>query len=650
MGVQACLEIAPCPEPRRRALERALGVSETLAQVLVRRGLEEPEQARAFLEADEWHPPAAFVGIEEALAAILARVRAGGRITVHGDYDVNGICSTAVLVRVLRALGAEVDWYLPDRASDGYGLNATTVRRLAARGTRLLITADCGITAVEEVALARGLGMEVVVSDHHAPRADGVLPRAPIVHPAVCGYPCTELCATAVAHKMALGLWEAAGRSLAPVRAAGAGLVARPPAEAAGLVARPPAGLAYRPQDDLDLVGLATVADVVALRGENRALVRAGLRALARTAKPGLRALLAVARANPAQLDERTVAFALAPRLNAVGRMRRADAGLELILTEDPARAREVAAELDRANHDRRDTETRILFDAERQVVAAGERAGYVLAGEGWHPGVIGIVASRLAERHHRPFVLVALQGETGRGSGRAIAGFDLLAALNECGGHLARHGGHRAAAGLELERGRLEEFEAAFAAHAERVLGAAQLVRRERVDAIVRGEQLGMELAEELRVLAPFGAANPGVSLLVRGARFAERRAMGEGRHVRFTVLADGVRAPGVAFGAGTTLPVRDGVPADATFALEVNEWRGVSEPRLVLRHAQPVVGGGQARVGGPSDPLPSVNEPLDHGQAAREEATLSSCPTSAPAPSTLFPLPPAIAASARG
>ncbi len=635
MGVQACLEIAPCPEPRRRALERALGVSETLAQVLVRRGLEEPEAARAFLEADEWHPPAAFVGIEEALAAILAQVRARGRITVHGDYDVDGICSTAVVVRVLRALGAEVDWYLPDRASDGYGLNATTVRRLAARGTRLLITTDCGITAVEEVALARGLGMEVVVSDHHAPRADGVLPRAPIVHPAVCGYPCAELCATAVAHKLALGLWEAAGRngdsrhrrvspgfgrSRAPVRAAGAGLVARPPAE--GLVARPPAGLAYRPQDDLDLVALATVADVVALRGENRALVRAGLRALARTAKPGLRALLAVARANPAQLDERTIAFALAPRLNAVGRMRRADAGLELILTEDPARAQEVAAELDRANHERRDTETRILFDAERQVAAAGERAGYVLAGEGWHPGVIGIVASRLAERHHRPFVLVALQGETGRGSGRSIAGFDLLAALNECGGHLARHGGHRAAAGLELERGRLEEFEAAFAAHAERMLGAEQLVRRERVDAIVRGEQLGMELAEELRALAPFGAANPGVSLLVRGARFAERRGMGEGRHVRFTVLADGVRAPAVAFGAGTTLPVRDGVPADATFALEVNEWRGVSEPRLVLRHAQPVVA----------------------------EATLNPCPTSAPAPSTLFPLPPAIAASARG
>ncbi len=558
-------EITPCPQPEVQELERQLGVSGAVAQVLVRRGLADPERARAFLAADEEHPPAAFEGIDEALTTILAQVRAGVRITVHGDYDVDGICSTAVLVRVLRALGADVDWYLPDRASDGYGLNASTIRRLAVRGTRLLITADCGITAVEEVDLARALGIEVVVSDHHSPRADGALPRAPIVHPAVCGYPCPDLCATAVAYKLALGLWAAAGRSMLP---GGENL--------------------YRPHEDLDLVALATIADVVALLGENRALVRHGLRALAATAKPGLRALLAVARASGGPLDERTVAFALAPRLNAVGRMHRADAGLELILTEDPARAQEIAAELDRANHERKHTETRILFDAERQVAALGERAAYVLAGEDWHPGVIGIVASRLAERHHRPFVLVALDGATGRGSGRSIAGFDLLEGLNGCAGHLLRHGGHRAAAGLEIERERLEEFAAAFAAHAEGVLSAEQLVRSERVDAVVQGGELGMALAEELRVLAPFGCANPAVSLLVQRARFAERRPMGEGRHVRFSVLADGARARAVAFGAGTSLPVRDGVPADATFTLEVNEWRGVSEPRLVLRHAR--------------------------------------------------------------
>ncbi len=574
-------EMAPCPQAQVRELARELAVSEALAQVLVRRGFAAPEHARAFLAAEEEHPPAAFAGIETAIATIHAHVRAGARITVHGDYDVDGICSTAVLVRALRAAGADVDWYLPDRASDGYGLNARTVARLAARGTRLLITADCGITAVEEVRLAQAQGMEVVISDHHAPRADGALPQTPIVHPAVCGYPCPDLCATAVAYKLAQALCE---------------------------------GMGYDPREDLDLVALASIADVVPLLGENRALVRRGLRALAGTAKPGLRALLAVARvSDPAQVDERTVAFALAPRLNAAGRMYRADAGLELVLTEDPTRAQTIAAELDRANHERRHVEQRILFDAERQVAAAGERAGYVLTGEGWHPGVIGIVASRLAERHHRPFVLVALEGEGGRGSGRSIAGFDLLGALDSCAGHLVRHGGHRAAAGLEIERGRLEEFGAAFAAHAERVLSAEALVVSERVDSVVAGGELGMELAEELRALAPFGCANPAVSLLVRGARFAERRPMGEGRHVRFTVLADGARARGVAFGGGTSLPVGDGKPADATFALEVNEWRGVSEPRLVLRHAQPSQVQGEA-----SDPADTQLGEL--GRAARQ------------------------------
>jgi single-stranded-DNA-specific exonuclease len=602
-------EIAPCPESRVRALRQELGCSEAVAQVLVRRGLADPECARAFLAADEEHPPAAFAGIERALATILAHVRVGTRITVHGDYDVDGICSTAVLVRALRALRADVDWYLPDRASDGYGLNPKTVERLAARGTHLLVTADCGITAVEEVRLAQALGMEVVVSDHHAPRADGALPQAPIVHPAVCGYPCPDLCATAVAHKLALALWEDAGAS----RGAAAH------GEDDGHHDSPTAR--YDPREDLDLVALASIADVVPLLGENRALVRRGLRALAGTAKPGLRALLAVARAGAGEVNERTVGFALAPRLNAAGRMHRADAGLELILTEDPARAQQIAAELDRANHERRHVETRIVFDAERQVAEIGERAGYVLAGEGWHQGVIGIVASRLAERHHRPFVLVALDGETGRGSGRGIAGFDLLGALDACAGDLLRHGGHRAAAGLEIERGSVDRFGEAFAAHAERVLGADALVRTERVDAVVRGGELGMELAEELQALAPFGCANPAVALLVRDARFAERKAMGEGRHVRFTVLADGARARAVAFGSGASLPVRDGAPADATFALEVNEWRGVSEPRLVLRHAQP----------------------------APEGATLKPCPTPAQAQSTLFPLPAAIAASAR-
>ena len=204
-------------------LERELGVSGPLAQVLVRRGLAEPARARAFLAADEEHPPTAFAGIEQAIEPILETRASGERITIHGDYDVDGVCSTAVLVRALRRLGADVDWYLPDRASDGYGLSVDTVERLAARGTRLLVTVDCAITAVDEVAAARALGMEVVVTDHHAPRADGVLPEAPIVHPAVCGYPCAELCATAVAYKLAQGSASADAQPAGGPRSGGAG-------------------------------------------------------------------------------------------------------------------------------------------------------------------------------------------------------------------------------------------------------------------------------------------------------------------------------------------------------------------------------------------------------------------------------------------
>jgi single-stranded-DNA-specific exonuclease len=588
-------EISDCPPCNVERLEHELRVSGALAQILVRRGLAEPALARAFLAAEEEYPPTAFAGIERAIEPILRHVANGERITVHGDYDVDGICSTAVLVRSLRRLGANVDWYLPDRAVDGYGLNPLIVKRLAVRGTRLLVTVDCAITAVEEVAQARALGMEVVVTDHHAPRSDGLLPDAPIVHPAVCSYPCVDLCATAVAFKLAQALEHAAAAAAArPADARGSKGAGGAGTGGTGRDGETLAGRALA--EDLDLVALATIADVVSLTGENRTLVRRGLRALAGTAKPGLRALMSVARVDPGKLTERSVAFALAPRLNAAGRLYRADAGLELVLTEDPLRAAQVAEELSRANHERRQVETRIRYEAEAQIAALGPahpahpRAAYVLAGEDWHAGVIGIVASRLAERHRRPVVLIALDGETGKGSGRSIDAFDLLGGLTACGGHLRRFGGHRAAAGLELERGRVEEFAAAFCAHTEEVLSSADTAPLECVDAVVGCGELDMALAEELLALAPFGRGNPAVSLLVEDATFRDLRPMGEGKHLRFTVQSGdtGARARGVAFGTGSRLPVVEGEPAEATFTLEVNEYNGVTEPRLVLRQVR--------------------------------------------------------------
>jgi single-stranded-DNA-specific exonuclease len=560
------LEIAPLALESIERLERELGVSRVLAQVLARRDLGDPAAARAFLAAEDRHEPSAFRGIAAAVELVAGHIARGSAITVHGDYDCDGVCSTAILISALRELGADVDWHLPDRQGEGYGLAAATVERLIARGTRLLITVDCAITAVDEVAQARAGGLDVLVTDHHAARSDGRLPDAPYVHPALCGYPCPDLCATAVAAKLAAALREHAGLD------------------------------GGERDSDLELVALATVADVVALRDENRRLVRAGLRALAATTRPGLRALMSVARVDPLRLDERSLAFRLAPRINAAGRLYRADTALELLLTDDRDRALELAQELDHANAERRHVETRIRFEAEAQIDAHLPAAAYVLAAPGWHPGVIGIVAARIAERHHRPVVLIALppEGEAGlgSGSGRSIPGFDLLGGLDAAAAQLERHGGHRAAAGLAIAPARVDAFREAFVAHAQEVLTLEDLVASERVDAIASGEELGLGLAEELRLLAPFGAANPAVSLLLPAVSFTDAVGFGgeqRSDHARFTVNSGGARARAVRFGAGARLPFEAGVPLDATFALERDEWRGVVEPRLLLRSAQP-------------------------------------------------------------
>jgi len=546
-----------------RALARDLGVSNTLATILVRRGLGEPAAARSFLDASEEHDHSRFTGIDAAVESILGHAAAGSRIAVHGDYDVDGVCSTAVLVRTLRRLGAEVRPRIPSRMDDGYGLSRATVEDLHARGTRLLITADCGIGAVEEVEHARSLGMDMVVTDHHRP--GDVLPDCPVVHPGVCGYP-ADLCATGVTFKLSQALFAAAGRD---------------PAEL---------------DDELDVVALATVADLVPLVGENRTLVRRGLRALPGTQRPGMRALMRVARVDPQSVDERTLGFALAPRINAAGRLYHADAGLELLMTEDSERALEIARELDAINTERQSVETATVFEAERLMTDTPHWRGdpaLVLASEGWHPGVIGIVAARIVERYHRPCVLIALDSEgAGRGSGRSISPFDLHAGLGACAEHLVRFGGHRMAAGLEIAAARVDPFRRAFVEHATSVLEPADLVPVEHVDAVAAGAALGMDLAEELEQLRPFGMGNPGVNLLVPAARLSDVRPMGEGRHARFTVSTGGGRTRAVAFGVGGAVASaakvpEDGEPArhDVVARLEVNRWEGSVEPRLVVR-----------------------------------------------------------------
>jgi single-stranded-DNA-specific exonuclease len=543
-----------------RAVADGLALSEPVAVTLVRRGYRTPELARAFLEADESHPPADFAGMEAIVERIGAAIEAGQRITVHGDFDVDGVCATALTVSTLRGLGADCDWLIPDRIADGYGISAANVEKLAERGTALILSVDCGVTAVEEVRLARDLGLEVIITDHH--QAGEELPDCLILHPELSGYPFASLCGTAVAWKLASALREAGGG----------------PDE----------------ERDVDLVALATVADVVPLVGENRALVKRGLAEIRRARRPGLRALMAAAKCEPTRLDESDLGFRLAPRINAAGRLYRADAGVELLLTEDEGRAEEIATELSRANSERRATEREVDTAAEACLRELPEQLqvahGLVLAGQDWHPGVVGIVASRLVERHRRPVVVISLDGEGGgRGSGRSIPGFDLLAALQACSEQLESFGGHRAAAGLSLRAENVEAFRDAFAAHANSVLAPEDLRRTERIDAMVGGVGLGLDLAEELGQLAPFGIGNPGVRLMVPSARVSDVRTMGEGKHARFSLHSGSHRALGVAFGR-SSLGVGDEDPVDAAVRLEVNHWNGSVEPRVVLRELYPL------------------------------------------------------------
>ncbi len=545
--------LRPCPHREVEALRRALGISEATASVLVRRGYGDPEAARSFLAGEPpGHDPFLLRDTAAACAAIRAAIASGKRICVHGDYDVDGICATTLAVLMLRQLGAEVEWHLPSRFEEGYGVSGETLERLASEGCGLVLTVDCGITAVEEVAAARRLGLGMVVTDHHRPGES--LPDCPIVATRPSEYPFPELCGTGVVYK----LGEALGVDL---------------------------------EEHLDLVALATIADVVPLVDENRAFAIAGLKRLALTRKPGLRALMASAHVDPAIVDESSVGFRLAPRINAAGRLCRPEAALELLLTDDEAEARRLAATLEELNRDRQMVEDRILRDAVAQIEewpeARRRRRGYVVADESWHEGVIGIVASRLVERYSRPVVLIAGTEGDWKGSGRSISAFDLHGALGACAGHLQRFGGHRAAAGLSIRPEAVAAFAEAFAEHADEALKDTDLRPVLPVDAVVPGRTLTLELCGELRRIAPFGLGNPRITLLLASCELADLGVVGAGKHLRFRVR-DGAHDAGgaIAFGLGSQLDrFRRLGNYDIAFRLEENRWNGTVAPQLVVR-----------------------------------------------------------------
>ncbi len=548
-------------------LERAAGVPSVVAALLTARGVTAADQVQAFLAGTmaDLRDPESLPGISAAADRILAAARAGRRIVVYGDYDADGMCATAILMSCLEAIDAPATWYVPDRLEEGYGLNAAALESLAAGGAGLVVTVDCGIASVTEARRARDLGLELIITDHHS--FGDSLPAADVlVHPRLpgAGYPFGELCGAGVAFKLA---WAIA------TRASGAKQVTPRLRE---MLLR-----------GMGLAALGTVADVVPLLDENRIYVKHGLECLRRRGGPGLARLIELAGLHEkSALEAEDVAFRLAPRLNAAGRLGQAACGIELLTTADPARAASLATYLHELNAQRETEERSIQLAATKQAREEFDPeadAALVLADRGWHAGVIGIVAGRLAERFHRPVVMIAQDAHQGRpaiGSVRSVPGFDVHEALVACREHLVTCGGHAAAAGLRIEDDKIAAFRAAFRAAVDRRLPAELRRAQVTIDGETTLGGLTLEAVEQLERLAPFGQANRRPVLCASAVTLAEPpRVIGAGgKHLAMQFRQHGAKVRGVAFGAAEWLPhlPPPGQPFHVAFKPKINEFRG--------------------------------------------------------------------------
>lgn len=557
-------------EAAAAALAAALSLPLPLCRLLVQRGHGSDGEARTFLRPrlDQLLDPFLLTDMDRAVERIGRALDAGETILVHGDYDVDGICAAALYARVLRRLGGRVEVFVPHRLEDGYDLGEGGVRRAVEVGAGLILTGDCGIVAHEAVAAAAAAGIDVVVTDHHTPGAT-LPPAVAVVNPARLdgGYPKAVLAGTGVAFKVCEALVRRRGVD--------------------------DSWLWYH----LDLVALATVADLVPLTGENRVLTRLGLRILRETGSAGLDALLREAQlGGREELSAGQVSHVLAPRLNAVGRIDDAALGARLLLSDDTAEAEFIAARLGELNRERQDLDRATLKEAlallEQDYDPAADRV-VVLAGEGWHPGVIGIVASRVVERIHRPAVLIALNGASGRarGSARSIRGFHLYEALAACAEHLGRFGGHRAAAGLDIEPSRIPAFRRALNAHAHAVLRPEDLVPELVVDLEVPIPEATAELHRYMRYLGPFGVGNPTPVFLARGVGVhGYPRVVGRD-HLRIDLVQGGVRLEAIGFRMAERAGELDGGRArlDVAYQLIENRWNGRSRLQAKLVDLRP-------------------------------------------------------------
>jgi len=571
------------PSEAASQLASSLKTSPLLAQILLNRGLADAPLCQAFL-APNWvhlHQPSQLCNIDRAAERINKAIQAGENIVIYGDYDVDGITATAILCHAIGILGGKVSYYIPHRIDEGYGLNSDALKQLAQSGAKLIISVDCGVTAIEEVKALCESGVEIIITDHHEWRSceDDEKPILPnclaVVHPRLGNppYPNPNLCGAGVAFKLAWAIGKAN---------AGA----------------PRVSDEFRTfmLEATALAALGTVADVVPLKGENRTLVHFGLMQMEKTRLTGLRALIASAGLTAQKLDSYHVGFLLGPRLNASGRMGHAALAVEMLTTSDEGRANEIAAYLETQNRERQVIERQIFDEALEQATTLGldkdDCRGIVLASENWHSGVIGIVASRIVNRFNRPAVMIALNNGHGQGSGRSIPGFHLAKALHACRNHLEGCGGHEMAAGLRLESSKLENFRAAFCQHAKQMVTDEMLEEEVRLDCLAALNQLSEALVTQLQRLGPFGTGNPKPTLFCPGVEIAgpPRRVGKNGNHVQLQVKQNGTFMRCIAFNKGDWCDqLQSGMKIDLAVEPGINEYNGYRNVELEVIDARP-------------------------------------------------------------
>ncbi len=556
----------PVNRELRETLGRELNILPLTAQLLVNRGLVDCGKASSFLKPSltDLHDPFLLKGMDKAVERIARALDAGEKIAVYGDYDVDGTTSTALLCLFFRELGVDAGWYIPERQAEGYGLNEAALKKLHAAGVKLVITVDCGASNEAEVECAASLGMDVIVTDHHEMPPEP--PRAcAIINPKQegCAFPFKGLAGVGVAFNLAMAL--------------------RSRLRETGWFKGPEPNL----KKYLDLVAIGTVADMVPLVDENRVLVAHGLKELDRTERPGLKALKDSVFLKPGRITAENIAYQIAPRINAAGRVARASMALRLLISESGKEAAELAFVLNRENSSRQKIEGETLKQALDMLGDGSPGKGIVLAFEGWHPGVIGIVASRLVERFSRPVVMIALDGETGKGSARGVKAFNILKGLAACSPLLEKYGGHKAAAGLTIARQNIEGFRADFMQYLNDTVDEKDLAPEITLDAVVSLEEVDNRLLEEIESLSPFGVSNREPLLCLVDADIVHTEVVGA-RHLRFKVSQNGCSRSGIGFGLAAMHPVQ-GAGYGVAFSPYMDEFQGARNLRLRIKDIQP-------------------------------------------------------------